>query len=116
MLDDLRTAADLIRLAYVLGQMVKVFELASIEARINALEAKPMSRNLVARIDRLECIAADRHSPCRAAQARKALLDVLDKIGLDTALDRLERRATAPQSVALRDALRRVLEVSHAQH
>jgi len=75
-----------------------------------------MNRNLEARIDRLERIAADLHSPERAAQARKALLDTLDKIGLDTALDRLERRATAPQSVALRDTLRRVLEVSHAQH
>jgi hypothetical protein len=72
--------------------------------------------SIESRLLRLERIAADLHSPERAAQARQMLLDTLDKIGLHEALDRLERRATAPQSVALRDTLRRVLEVSHAQH
>jgi len=71
--------------------------------------------SIESRLLRLERIAADLRSPERAAQARKALLGVLDKIGLHEALDRLERRATAPQSVALRDTLRRVLEVSDAQ-
>jgi len=54
--------------------------------------------------------AAARYSPERAAQARQTLLDIIDKIGLHEALDRLERRATAPLSVRLRDTLRRVLE------
>ncbi len=72
-------------------------------------------RDLELRLQRLERIAAmSVISPERAAQARQKLADLLDTIGPGEALRRLEARATSPHGLALRDTLRRVLEVNHA--
>ena len=74
-----------------------------------------MSRTLETRLQRLERIAArPTIAPELAALARQKLVDMLDKIGPHEALHRLEERATSPHTMRLRDSLRRVLEVSHA--
>ena len=75
-----------------------------------------MSRNLESRLERLERIAATPIIPPElAAQARQKLADMLDTIGPHEALHRLETRATSPHAIRLRDSLRRVLEVNHAE-
>lgn len=74
-----------------------------------------MSKSLETRLQRLERIAArPTVAPELAALARQKLADALDRIGPHEALHRLEERATSPRAIRLRDSLRRVLEVSHA--
>ncbi|MGE0070997.1 MAG: hypothetical protein AB7S67_12305 [Thiomonas sp.] len=74
-----------------------------------------MSRTLEIRLQRLERFAArPTVAPELAALARQKLVDMLGKIGPHVALQRLEERATSPRAIRLRDSLRRVLEVSHA--
>lgn len=75
-----------------------------------------MSRSLETRLARLERITAKpRYTPEMAALAREKLMGLLERTGPREVLARLEERATTGPALRFRDALRRVLEVSHAQ-